>query len=165
MMNRPIENSYWVVPRRLLAGEYPGSQQPEDARAKVRTLLHAGVTAFVDLTEEGELEPYSDLVAPALHHRLPIRDISVPASTDQMARILDTIDRYVSESGLVYVHCWGGVGRTGIVIGCWLARRSGGREALRMLQELWKECPKSIHRQSPETREQERYILDWRAGA
>lgn len=165
MMNRPIENSYWVLPERLLAGEYPGSQQPDDARVKVRTLLHTGVTAFIDLTEEGELEPYSDLVAPALHHRFPIKDISVPASTDQMTEILDTIDGYVSEGGLVYVHCWGGVGRTGVVIGCWIARRFGGMEALRMLRELWKECPKSIHRQSPETREQERYILDWRAGA
>ncbi len=25
-------------------------------------------------------------------------------------------------NGAVYVHCWGGVGRTGTVVGCWLLR-------------------------------------------
>jgi len=60
---------------------------------------------------------------------------------------------------------WGGVGRTGVIIGCWLARhRGGGEAALIQLRELWQQCPKSAFRQSPETLEQERYVLDWKSG-
>jgi protein-tyrosine phosphatase len=62
----------------------------------------------------------------------------------------------------VYVHCWGGVGRTGAIICCWLARHGyDGAAAVEKLRELWKACPKSRLRSSPETFEQERYILDW----
>jgi protein-tyrosine phosphatase len=64
---------------------------------------------------------------------------------------------------MVYVHCWGGVGRTGVVIGCWLARNgSMGESALLRLRQLWQHCPKSRTRQSPETAEQEGYIIGWK---
>ncbi len=76
--------------------------------------------------------------------------------------ILDTIDRSIADDGRVYVHCWGGVGRTGVIVGCWLARHGfPGDQALVRLRELWRQCPKSRYRQSPETREQEQYILRW----
>ena len=39
----------------------------------------------------------------------------------QVMQILDDIDATRAHCGAVYVHCWGGVGRTGtLVIGCWL---------------------------------------------
>ena len=40
----------------------------------------------------------------------------------QLIRILDDIDDARASGGTAYVHCWGGVGRTGTVIGCWLVR-------------------------------------------
>ena len=39
-----------------------------------------------------------------------------------MTAILDAIDTSLTGGRLVYVHCWGGVGRTGTVVGCWLLR-------------------------------------------
>ncbi len=49
-----------------------------------------------------------------------------------------------------------------MIVGCWLARHGlKGRKALERLRELWQACPKSSHRDSPETREQIEYILDW----
>lgn len=62
---RPIPDSYWVQPGRLLAGEYPEALQEEKAQQKLCQLLRAGVLFFLDLTEEGEyeLKPY----APLLH--------------------------------------------------------------------------------------------------
>jgi hypothetical protein len=39
-------------------------------------------------------------------------------------RILDDIDEARARGGTAYVHCWGGVGRTGTVIGCWLMRHA-----------------------------------------
>ncbi|MEE9602058.1 MAG: hypothetical protein V3V75_02045, partial [Thermoguttaceae bacterium] len=96
-----IPDSYWVQPGQLLAGEYPGALQDERARQKLCQLLRAGVSFFLDLTEEGEygLKPYAPLLhkeAVALgcsteHHRRPIRDMETPTQ-EEMAGILDTID-------------------------------------------------------------------------
>lgn len=41
-------------------------------------------------------------------------------TVDQMRAILDAIDR--AAGSIVYVHCWGGHGRTGTVAGCYLVR-------------------------------------------
>jgi protein-tyrosine phosphatase len=35
-----------------------------------------------------------------------------------MTTILDAIDESMTAGKPVYVHCWGGMGRTGTVIGC-----------------------------------------------
>ena len=162
-MRRPIENCYWVVPGQLLAGEYPGARDVASTRAKIGALLEAGITAFIDLTrEEDGLLPYMHLLQGATYQRFPIRDYSVPASPGDMVAILDAIDGHLQQGRMVYVHCWGGVGRTGIVIGCWLTRHSyEGVAALDRLRELWRQCPKSAYRVSPETEEQERYIINW----
>jgi hypothetical protein len=53
--DRPLPNSYWALPDRLAAGEYPGSLNREQAGTKIRRLLQAGVTFFLDLTEAGNL--------------------------------------------------------------------------------------------------------------
>jgi hypothetical protein len=52
---KPDPNTYWVVPGKLLAGEYPGARDPEESRQRLRKFLAAGVRHFIDLTEAGEL--------------------------------------------------------------------------------------------------------------
>ncbi len=47
----PIPDSYWVVPGRLLAGEYPGALNNSVAQRKVRSFVEAGISMFLDLTE------------------------------------------------------------------------------------------------------------------
>jgi protein-tyrosine phosphatase len=63
----------------------------------------------------------------------------------------------------IYLHCWGGIGRTGTTVGCYLVRHGNtGEEALRQVGEWWKTVPKSqIHAHSPETRAQADFILKW----
>jgi Swiss Army Knife protein, DSP-PTPase phosphatase domain len=145
----PTDGSYWVVPARLLAGSYVRD---------VDALLAAGVTLFVDLTEDGELAAYSSGVrAPMRHVRAPIRDFSVP-SREAMRRTLDMIDAELAAGGVVYVHCRGGCGRTGMVVGCHLVRRGlAGEVALARVEEL---CGGSC----PETDEQRAMVLGWRVG-
>ena len=167
VMNRlPIENCYWVVSGKLLAGEYPRDKGEESSRAKINALLSAGIKSFIDLTEEDEgLFSYSDLIGEASHQRFPIRDISIPSSSDFTKSVLDAIDSNIRQDKMTYVHCWGGVGRTGLIIGCWLARhKEGDTSALNRLRDLWRECPKSSRRKTPETPEQEQYVLGWRKG-
>jgi len=164
---RPIKNCYTVVPGKLLAGEYPGAKERHVAIARIRAFLEAGVSVFIDLTTDADrLEPYSDLLESASCHRFPIRDYSTPDSPAQTTAILDAIDEHIRAGRLVYVHCRGGIGRTGLIVGCWLARHGeSGPAALGRLRELWKENPKSAYCDSPETREQERYIMQWDEGA
>ena len=163
---KPIDHCYWVVPGKLLAGEYPRNKDDKSSRVKINALLGAGITNFIDLTEETEgLMPYTGLIGASSHQRFAIRDVSIPDSAEVTTTILDTIDDHIKKGRMVYVHCWGGVGRTGVIIGCWLARHGpGGQEALRRLRELWQQCPKSAFRKTPETRQQEQYILNWEAG-
>ena len=56
----PSANSYWVIPDRFVAGEYPGSWTPAQAATRLKTLLDAGIDHFIDLTEQGELLAYFD---------------------------------------------------------------------------------------------------------
>jgi hypothetical protein len=49
----PNLNTYWVVPHKFLAGEYPGDKDPVKAREKINRFLEVGVRHFVDLTEFG----------------------------------------------------------------------------------------------------------------
>ena len=158
-------------PGPLRGGEYPGAKEPGNAATRLKTLLDPGVDHFIDLTEPGELVPYVEIVEeearclglPVGYERHPIVDVSVPRSPRQMARILDAIDAALSDDKTVYVHCWGGVGRTGTVVGCWLVRYGRtGDAALCQIAEWWQGVEK-VYRQpiSPETSEQHEYVRDW----
>jgi hypothetical protein len=168
MTQKPIENSYWVIPGRFLAGEYPRNFEENSSKEKIKALVEGGVTAFIDLTEVDEgLLPYTHLLEGyeskgVSHQRFSIGDYSIPGSKAFTRAILDTIDCNLAEGEIVYLHCMGGVGRTGTVVGCWLARHGHhGQSALNKLQELWRQNPKSADRKSPETAEQEAYIVNW----
>lgn len=163
MLHRPIEHCYWVIPGQFLAGEYPRNLDEASPPEKSNALLKAGITTFIDLTGENEgLLPYVHLLKRASHQRFWIPDFSVPTSPVDMVMILDAIDAGIERRDKVYLHCWGGVGRTGTVVGCWLARHGyQGAAALTQLRELWQQNPKSACRNSPETKEQEQYIVHW----
>lgn len=162
-MTKPIKNSYVVVPGKFFAGEYPRDKSEESSLPKIQMLLDFGITDFIDLTQQSELEPYDHWLDTARHHRFPIRDVSIPQATAQTQSILDTIDRLLAEDRMVYLHCWGGIGRTGVIVGCWLSRHGyQGQNALHRLAELWRECPKSeIWSMSPQTYQQQDYVMNW----
>ena len=158
----PLPYAYWVRPGSLLAGPYPARYDPELTRQRLAALLDAGVTVFVNLTEAGERpEP---LQAEATrrgvivrHQRFAIPDFDVPDAM-LMTRILDAIDTAIAAHRTVYVHCMGGIGRTGTVVGCYLVRHDmTGPEALATIAHL-------LHAGSPETEAQRHMVLRWQAG-
>jgi hypothetical protein len=167
---RPISESYWVQPGRFLAGEYPGHFNDWQARRRIDSLIEAGFNMFIDLTQEGEIYPYQDMLNEqsqvyrlnVQHYRFPIGDFGLP-STELMRAILDKIDESLSAERKIYLHCWGGIGRTGTTVGCYLVRHGlSGAEALRQLAEWWREVPKGrIHPSSPETHEQAAFVREW----
>ncbi len=139
----------WIEQDRLLAGRHPCAAG-DNADTSIQGLLSAGVTLFVDLTEEGELEPYGHLVRPpARWTRHPIRDFSVPTA-GALAEVLDAIDAELAAGGVVFVHCWAGCGRTGVVVGCWLVRHGvTPQDALRRVARArGSGCPQTLEQQA-----------------
>ena len=128
---------YWVVPGRLAAGPYPGARDRVGCEKKLRELLSHGVRSFVDLTEPGEvsrlglLASYDEALSQVAqdadggtaYRRFAVADLSVPTPLT-MLQVLDHLDAEVAAGRPVYVHCLGGKGRTGTVVGCYLLRHA-----------------------------------------
>ena len=174
--SRPIPNSYWATSL-LVACEYPWSPFERSTVQKLDKLLAAGVRTFIDLTECGELSPYYPHL-PALvaahgidpseieYHQFPIPDRSLPESKEYMFQILSALRDNQQRGRISAVHCRGGIGRTGMVVGCWLVESEtakSGEEALRMIAQEWKTVEKyKRYPNSPETGPQFEFVRNFR---
>jgi len=175
-MSPAPENSYWVMPGSLMAGAYPAHPSEESRHHGIlQELLACGVTDFINLVEpeetgmgghpfRGYFEDYRRLAPPGLQpemHRFPLVDEGVPAK-ETMVRILDKIDELFDQRRVIYVHCWGGKGRTGTVVGCWLIRnhQSTPDKVLTHLMSLTA-AQRDFFWHTPSTPEQEEYVKDW----
>jgi Cyclin-dependent kinase inhibitor 3 (CDKN3) len=123
-----ILHAWWVEPGRLLAGEYPGARTPEKTATKIRLLVDIGVDSIVDLTTpqdhlesyQAELQVAADKAGRQVrHYAYPIPDNGV-IDQDGYDRILVRIRDEMGSGRRVYLHCWGGKGRTTTVVGCLL---------------------------------------------
>ena len=170
MTQLPIVESYWVEENRLLAGEHPASYNQETTRRRIDAFLEAGVNTFIDLTQPHELNPYESILEEqakiyqinTFYRRFSIRDHSIP-SPKAMTAILNAVDEAINDGACVYVHCWGGVGRTGMVVGCYLVRHgSTNQQALAQVNMLFQTRPPNLYfPHSPETKEQIDFVLNW----
>lgn len=171
VLPRPHANCYWLIAGRLLAGEYPGADDPGLCRGRMETLLDFGVRHLVDLTGEGEsLAPYAALLqdhaaargVAITYRRFAIADFGVP-SIAGMRAALDAIDAAVATGAGTYLHCRGGIGRTGTVAGCLLVEHGfSADEALALVDRKWRVMAKSrAASHSPETQAQRELIAHW----
>lgn len=162
-INRPLNQSYEICSNGIIyAGEYPGDKNEEIAKQKIEQMYHFGIRHFIDLTEEGELRPYNHLLpSDTTYTRFPIVDCGVPKSVESVQRLLLRIEELKKMEGYVYVHCWGGVGRTGTIVACYLSQNweePDLNHTLEVLRRNFSEMPKSTYRETPETKEQINFI-------
>lgn len=122
----PPEGCYWVLPGKLLAGPLP-ADAPE-----LGSILDAGVDALVDLTERGAPDAKSAYAAAlekaegARGTRIACRSApmgDMTADREAAEAALGELDSLLAEGRSPYLHCLGGLGRTGTVAGCYLVRR------------------------------------------
>jgi hypothetical protein len=176
---RPFPRSYWVIPGGLLAGYYPGDCNMAEMDRKLSSLIESGIRTFINLMEPDEVDhdgirftPYDRRVKALARHqdlkvftyRHEVIDLCIPSLPD-MKNILNRIDESMARGCPVYVHCWGGRGRTGVVVGCWLVRHGLAEDsgAIRMIAHLRRNEEKASL-SSPQTEKQIRMVLNWRKG-
>ena len=110
----------------LIAGSHPGSIHPHENELNLQTLITTHhVTAFVNLLSTERLsfvsyEPRASDLASAVHRTLtfltcPIVDGGV-AEDELVLHCCQEVAGLLEQRHVVYVHCWGGHGRTGVVI-------------------------------------------------
>jgi hypothetical protein len=179
MKSVPFNRSYWVVPAKLMAGCYPGAPYKAQAHQNLKGLLAHGIRHVISLMAPDELNWDGTPFASYEYHmrsiaarmgvtvsfdRMPIKDMNIPGRIE-MIQILDRIDQCIEEDKAVYVHCWGGRGRTGTVVGCYLARHgfASGQTVLWRIQDLRKNTEDHTE-SSPETGLQRDMVVSWVEG-
>eukprot|EP00884_Botryococcus_braunii_P010045 jgi/Botrbrau1/19041/Bobra.0100s0068.2 len=161
-MAGPTFWSNWVVKDRVLAGAFPGSVCDDDTDQLLVRLLRLGINVFVCLqlevdlnTQESQwrngtsLRPYFQDLKKILQTgrvrnarraefiHLPIEDGGV-APDDSMDMLANMCLQRIKDGDKLYIHCWGGHGRTGTLVALLLARlyRLTPESALRYTQAL-----------------------------
>ena len=168
-LHDPYLHGYWVEPGRILAGEYPADRGGVRTAAKVNLLVDHGVRTFVDLTRPDDgLTPYEREVHEAavrrgldlarIHHPIPDMGVLEVADYD---RIVSTI-RTATDRGAVYVHCWGGIGRTATVVGCMLVADGISADAAMARIDQLRSVTRKAHMAAPQT-EAQRDVIRRRA--
>mmetsp|Transcript_59676 Transcript_59676/g.109265 ORF Transcript_59676/g.109265 Transcript_59676/m.109265 type:complete len:282 (+) Transcript_59676:72-917(+) len=130
----PHNTCNFTLPGRLISGSFPGDRKEPGHTQKMKDVLSAGVNTFVNLQETDELGRFTPYIPTARSLVLdpaslefwhcPIPDNSVTAD-DELAKGVAKIVDALKRGRVVYVHCWGGHGRTGTIICAFLVQAYG----------------------------------------
>jgi len=130
-MEGPTNSSNWVVKGLVLCGENPGSLDLVSHVSNMALLANVGITTFVCLQQAKELtrmksyiDDYREQVSRLSSTETSVSFLHFPiedgGEADDDAQLLEFVKNLAShiEGGQqrLYIHCWAGRGRTGIVV-------------------------------------------------
>lgn len=173
----PAARSYWVVPGWFLAGAYPSMPDVGPRRIeRVTELWKAGIRTYVNLVEESEqpwgkpFTPYWDDLdeitggtgARAACLRFAVKDGRIP-SVSLMRSVLDAVDLSLEAGWPVYLHCFGGMGRTATAVGCWMLRHglASKDDVLQVITRLRQADEERKDWDAPENDAQRAFVTAW----
>lgn len=178
----PLPESNKVVDG-IFAGAFPGDSRDFLNRINLINVLNAGVTKFVCLQEEypdgdkpsaarPEVRPYfrdvQKIMADKENHKelistvtnvtfehLPIKDMNVTADY-MVLKLAKKLVEFYHRGEVLYIHCWGGHGRTGVVVCLMLHLMYGltADEAMTYCEHVHKIRQSATYATSPQTKEQ-----------
>jgi hypothetical protein len=157
---------YEVIQGLLFAGECPWEIPMKNSH--VIDLMSIGIRDFITLRDDVNIPQITSKMNGLCFDfsllQYPIRDFSVPES-DMLEEILDILQENIKSHKTTYVSCAKGLGRTGLVISCFLADyyRISNEKALKLMNEKRIHGMFQIDSDSPETQEQINYVLNWKS--
>lgn len=119
----PHSNCNWVIPGALMVGDYP------EHDCQMRAIQSAGITTFgclnveygtPDLKRRYNYPRYGDKLPAGHFHHFPIVDMNITKDEPGLVQFCKTLTECLLRGEKLYVHCSGGHGRTGTVIGIML---------------------------------------------
>lgn len=164
--NKPSGYSYFVATdfSGVYAGEYPmWTWSESQGREKLAQYLNFGIRCFLDLTMPGEMPPYQPYL-PADGHRysFPIVNGGIPSDVESVVKLFQQLEKHLVETNeRLYIHCVGGVGRTGTIVTCYYIyfHHLSANDALAKMRNNYASHERAAWMSAPETQSQLDYIF------
>jgi hypothetical protein len=154
LMRGPTVYSNWVVPGVVMVGAYPGMLDDKQNDCNLKLFLKLRLDTFVCLQSELNIDIPEEIwrtgqgLRPYIHdfkrickksikwHHCPIVDCNV-TEDEVVETLVEALLEDVRAGRKLYVHCWGGHGRAGIIVCLLLARLYGlpAKEAFKRVQK------------------------------
>ena len=130
---------------------------------QIQLFTDFGINFFIDLTESGEMPPYAQFLSPSIErYRLHIPNRGTPAAVEDVVRLFQVIEYTLSDKPFtnIYIHCLGGVGRTGTIVACYYIyfKQMAADEALAEMRRMFSSHERAVWMSVPETEAQIDFI-------
>lgn len=162
-MQSKSSHYYEVLPKMLYAGACPWESIHEHGH--LHELYALGIRDFITLREDINVlecqstwsETYPDISIV----QFPIQDFSIPLQ-EVFKQILSTLKAKINLNKKTYVSCAHGLGRTGLIISCFLSDHleMPGLEAMKLMNQRRKDGEFMVDYNSPETQEQIKFVIE-----
>ena len=165
MKYKPTGYSY-RVDENVWAGEYPVWEWEQGARMRqLKLFTDFGINYFLDLTENGEMPPYVPFLTNSIgRHTFPIPNGCIPHSVRWVVDLFRILNGVLNKPETkLYIHCHGGVGRTGTIVTCYYIYFKGmpADDALAEMRRRYATHGRSAWMSAPETEAQLSFIKDF----
>ena len=99
----------------------------------------------------------------------PIEDLTVPTCNDDLLSLLSQLLHHLEDNGIIYLHCWGGRGRAGLVGACLASLifpEMSSKQILDWVQRgydtrLGAEYMSTGLKRSPQTQQQRQFVTEF----